>query len=692
MNKNKFLFRFISVLSCGLIMSTTSLAASYTDTERHWADNAIERWTGYKIIEGYGNGLFKPDSNMTRAELAQVVNKLLELKNKNGTEFKDVDTKAWFYDAVSACNNAGITNGVGDNQFNPDAPITRQEAMVMLGRALDVIPDTEIKLDAFKDAEEISDWAEGIISSMVSRKIVQGAGNENLSPKENVTRAEVLEMINKTISTYIVKDGEYEITENDEGKIILSVAKEVTIKGDLKSDIIIAQGSDDGEIILDGVKTGGEIYISADGATIRLKNRSEVGNVCVIGNNDKIIVDKNAKAEKIEVRAENTEVKGDGEVLMVEVMDGAKDTTIETSKTEVKTSENSENTVAKGKDVKPGDSTVTPSDSNHSSSTTKYTVTFDANGGVNVSENEVKVEEGNKVAMPENPTREGYIFDGWYLADEQYNFESSVNQDITLKAMWKFEIKDQASLETYALGKYEDKDIVESAVVTADITLESGIVINRALEIDFDNHSITMNKDISEELEGAKYVIYITAKEEVKLSNLVVDSASKARGIQAYMSKVILENVTVKNSIREGLLVNGAMVTARNLNASGNTFGSVDIDKGENVPEETETVFTLEGNGVLEDRIKIWSELATKDVSASDIVKAEGLSVAKIELNSVEVFVWDEEAQLEEIMKEEGYLALIEKDGVKVGYKTLQDAFANAKDGDTVKLLNDINL
>ena len=71
MNKNKFLFKFLSVLSCGLLVGTTALAASYTDTEGHWADKAIERWTGYKIVEGYGDKLFKPDSNMTRAELAK---------------------------------------------------------------------------------------------------------------------------------------------------------------------------------------------------------------------------------------------------------------------------------------------------------------------------------------------------------------------------------------------------------------------------------------------------------------------------------------------------------------------------------------------------------------------------------------------------------------------------------------------
>lgn len=64
-----------------------------------------------------------------------------------------------------------------------------------------------------------------------------------------------------------------------------------------------------------------------------------------------------------------------------------------------------------------------------------YTVTFDSDGGTSISTQEV--EEGNKVSQPNNPTKEGYNFIEWQLNGVKYDFESVVNQDITLKAVWE---------------------------------------------------------------------------------------------------------------------------------------------------------------------------------------------------------------------------------------------------------------
>lgn len=693
MNKNKFLFKVLSLASVGMLLGSVSFAASYTDTEGHWADKAIERWTSYSIVEGYGEKVFKPDGNMTRAELAQVVNKLLVLKNKSGSKFSDVDTKAWFYDAISACNNAGIVEGVGDNLYDPNTSTKREEAMVMIGRALDIIPDEKISLEKFEDADEVSDWAKGYISAMVSKDIVKGVEEGILKPRENIKRAEVLEIINNTISTYIAEDGEYEISEEDD-KIILSVAKDVKIKGSSNGNIIIAQGAEDGKVDFDGVKSNGEIIISADDVTISVKGTAEVGKINVIGSNNKIIVDKGAKTETIEVRAEGTEIKGEGNVSTVDVMEGAKNTSVETEKTKVNAAEGSEGTVADGKEVEAGHSVTTPSSSGGSTTPEeKYTVTFDGNGGNITGEAEIEVSKNGKVEMPEIPVREGYKFEGWFLDDKEYDFESEVKEDIILKAMWKFEIKDQETFEKFASGKNGEIDIVEEGIIIEDITLNSGISISRGLIIDGGNHTITISEDITSKENGEKYVICITAGEsEVKVSNVIIDAASKARGVQAYMSIVEFENVTIKNSTGEGLLVNGAKVKASGLKASGNVWGSINIDNGKNVPEDTVPTITIDTDTVLEDRIKIWSELVAKDISAGEILKAEGMEVAKIDLNSVSMYVWDTKEALEEIMKEEGYCAYIMKDNVKVGYKTMQDAVSKAEEGEVIVLIDNVEL
>lgn len=66
---------------------------------------------------------------------------------------------------------------------------------------------------------------------------------------------------------------------------------------------------------------------------------------------------------------------------------------------------------------------------------TKYTVTFDSNGGSKVSKQ--TIESGKTATKPSNPTRSGYTFKGWYLNGSAYNFSNKVTKNITLTAKWE---------------------------------------------------------------------------------------------------------------------------------------------------------------------------------------------------------------------------------------------------------------
>jgi len=74
-------------------------------------------------------------------------------------------------------------------------------------------------------------------------------------------------------------------------------------------------------------------------------------------------------------------------------------------------------------------------DEDNKDEVTKYTVTFNSDGGSSVSKQ--TVEEGKKVAEPKAPTKKGYTFKGWYLGSTKYNFSNKVTKDITLKAKWE---------------------------------------------------------------------------------------------------------------------------------------------------------------------------------------------------------------------------------------------------------------
>ena len=120
-----------------LTVGTGAVEPTYGDTAGHWAESSIERWSAYGIIQG-SNGQFDPNGQLTCAQLATILAKLLKLPAAKDAGFTDNTADAWYYDAINRCAAAGILNGNGDGTVTPEAPITRERAMVMLARALGI--------------------------------------------------------------------------------------------------------------------------------------------------------------------------------------------------------------------------------------------------------------------------------------------------------------------------------------------------------------------------------------------------------------------------------------------------------------------------------------------------------------------------------------------------------------------------
>ena len=119
---------------------TSALAANFADTDGHWAESAIDRWSEYGVVKGW-EGNFYPNNNMTRAESAQVFVNLLGLTKRGDiAAFGDVDSGAWYADALSKAVAAGILNGTDGGKMLPNDPVTREQFFAMFARALHTRP------------------------------------------------------------------------------------------------------------------------------------------------------------------------------------------------------------------------------------------------------------------------------------------------------------------------------------------------------------------------------------------------------------------------------------------------------------------------------------------------------------------------------------------------------------------------
>lgn len=222
-------------------VGTGAVEPTYGDTAGHWAESSIERWSGHGIIQG-SNGLFDPNGQLTCAQLATILAKLLKLPAAKDAGFTDNTADAWYYDAINRCAAAGILNGNGDGTVTPEAPITRERAMVMLARALGIEPIRKPDLTKYTDAAQVSAYARGYVAALIEAGIVGGVTADELAPQNNITRAATVTILDRAISTYADKAG---ATVKADGKgLVLVVAENVKITGAPEgTKIVVADGA-----------------------------------------------------------------------------------------------------------------------------------------------------------------------------------------------------------------------------------------------------------------------------------------------------------------------------------------------------------------------------------------------------------------------------------------------------------------
>ena len=222
-------------------VGTGAVEPTYGDTAGHWAESSIERWNAYGIIQG-SNGQFDPNGQLTCAQLATILAKLLKLPAAKDAGFTDNTADAWYYDAINRCAAAGILNGNGDGTVTPDAPITRERAIVMLGRALGIEPIRKPDLTKYTDAAQVSAYAQGYLAAMIKAGIVGGVGDNRLAPQDNINRASTVTILDRAIGVYADKDG---MTVNaKDGELVLVVAKNVkVINAPEGTKIVVADGA-----------------------------------------------------------------------------------------------------------------------------------------------------------------------------------------------------------------------------------------------------------------------------------------------------------------------------------------------------------------------------------------------------------------------------------------------------------------
>lgn len=162
-----------------------------------WGYESIERAAQLGYVNGVGGGKFEPNRQLTRAEFVTMLHRMAGKPTAStAAAFTDVSQNAWYRDAVNWAAEKGYVNGTGENSFNPDGKITRQEVVTILFRYSGSQSGAETMFTAtydsqFTDSGAIAPWAKTAMYWAIYNGVVNGTGPTTVSPTATATRAEV---------------------------------------------------------------------------------------------------------------------------------------------------------------------------------------------------------------------------------------------------------------------------------------------------------------------------------------------------------------------------------------------------------------------------------------------------------------------------------------------------------------------
>ena len=262
-----------------------------------WYAEAVSAAVDNGLLYGKSSTIIDPNGDMTRAEMAAIINRSFGCyKVADISQYKDVSKSKWYYKDVGLSVQMGTYNGRSSSSMAPDAPISRQEAMTVVARALELDYDAFSKTDLskFADAKNVSAWALPYVRAMVGADYIHGR-TKGLEPLDNITRAEFAQIFYNIIGTYITAKGTYD--KDIKGSVLIRIddveLKNMTVDGDL----IIGCGAADGKITLDNVTVKGRLLVWGGGtAAVYCNNGTNMPAVVVARVDDavKVIYDRDS--------------------------------------------------------------------------------------------------------------------------------------------------------------------------------------------------------------------------------------------------------------------------------------------------------------------------------------------------------------------------------------------------------------
>ncbi|WP_168735519.1 S-layer homology domain-containing protein [Cohnella fermenti] len=261
----------------GAAASTSKDEASFADIQGNWAQASIEQWLKEELITGFQDGTFRPNAEITRAELAALVNRVIGYTETASVSYTDVPSSKWYAAEVARAQAAGYMQGMGDGTFRPDGLVTRQEAAVLIARLLRLdTAASAAEADKFADRGSIATWAREAVGANVAAGTMQGYDGNVFKASQSITRAEMVVILERARAKFVQGDARATMdkagiygpetgTAAWDGDLVINAAN-VTLRNVMVTgDLLLGEKVGEGDVTLDNVIVQGTMTVKGGG-------------------------------------------------------------------------------------------------------------------------------------------------------------------------------------------------------------------------------------------------------------------------------------------------------------------------------------------------------------------------------------------------------------------------------------------
>ncbi|MCS7464063.1 CotH kinase family protein [Paenibacillus doosanensis] len=262
--------------------------------KQHWSAAVFQKWTDGGLLEPNEERFNNPDEDITRGQFIALVNRVFHYTETKEQMFVDVPEDAWYKEEVAKAAAAGYIEGVenaqGELEARAEANISRQDAATILCRVFAIQESSgsiNVPKSNFIDVSDISDYAKSYVQSLIAKGVITGYPDQTIKPKNNVTLAETLTMLDHLSGAVLNHEQAY--NGSYDGNVIVNTGgvtlQNVTISGNL----YLTEGIGQGNVTLDHVHVQGATFIKGGGEhTVTIKDSTFAGNVVVAKADGKI--------------------------------------------------------------------------------------------------------------------------------------------------------------------------------------------------------------------------------------------------------------------------------------------------------------------------------------------------------------------------------------------------------------------